>query len=340
MFQAFLIPLVIALSIITFFRGFSMESLNMKRYFNGYYNFYLFPLLLLVKIRIQTIVIILKDLLLYAIIAFAVLILTLGYWKGNELLFEIFSKTFGAISGFLLLFQAFLKTKKVFIANLIATSFLFINVALARRAESFYFFSLLLVSHILVISLPSKKFIANKIQSYILILAFIILLVFSYSFNSKVFLNLLDRFNEGFDNRELVFEELVYDLTKTNSWIFGKGSAGVYSSAFLDYKNEGEREGIENGFLNVILKSGLIYLIAFLILSFYSIIKGLFFSKNTFTKTLAMFIIIYIISMFGFGVPEFILRYLFLWFSISLCLNNEIRKMDDHEIRLLFSHKY
>lgn len=114
-------------------------------------------------------------------------------------------------------------------------------------------------------------------------------------------------------------------------WLFGRGLAGTYETSLFDVKliNRGI---IETGYLNIILKSGIISILLFVIILLNSFIKGFFRSKNVILKAMALYILIHIIYLYPFGIPSFSLEYLFLWCSVAYCQSPYWRNLNDYQI--------
>ena len=117
---------------------------------------------------------------------------------------------------------------------------------------------------------------------------------------------------------------------KTKDWIIGRGSDGEYfcpdieENQLTDYRNT-----IETGYLQTILKGGLISLILFLLIAIPAIIKGIFFSKNTLSKAAGIWILMNIINSYPTVVNGFDLPYLLVWISIGICYSQQIRNMPE-----------
>ena len=119
----------------------------------------------------------------------------------------------------------------------------------------------------------------------------------------------------------------------TIDYIFGRGLNGTYydpMSIFDSINNM--RPDIETGYLNIILHSGLLFLVPYLVICLYSSYKGAFKSKNTFTKSFALYILINTLMLFIGSYPAYNLRFLIIWIGILICNNDGIRAMSNSEI--------
>ena len=90
---------------------------------------------------------------------------------------------------------------------------------------------------------------------------------------------------------------------------------------------------IENGFLFVILKGGLLYLMPMLIILIYSAFIGWFNTKNDLTKAFSALILIQILGMFSFNLPMLTARYILVWIAVPICLSKQIRKLNNQTIK-------
>ena len=99
------------------------------------------------------------------------------------------------------------------------------------------------------------------------------------------------------DTRSFIFYELSEDLTRNHEWIYGKGMLGVCYSPFFDSStnpnaDSAYRIGLEVGFLQYLLKGGLLYL-SLIMLTFLGAIYNAFFkSKSKFIKTIGVLLFV------------------------------------------------
>ena len=113
-----------------------------------------------------------------------------------------------------------------------------------------------------------------------------------------------------------MFEDFNNDFTSNNDWIFGRGLEGrVYRSIH----SEGSSETIENGFLTILLRGGLLYLVPFILILLRASYLGLFCSRNDLAKALGCIILIHFLGMFAFNLPDYSGQYILVWISVSAC---------------------
>lgn len=119
-------------------------------------------------------------------------------------------------------------------------------------------------------------------------------------------------------------------------WVFGKGLGGTYYCPLVidDPNNLSmQRRVIETGYLQIILNGGIIYLILLGMILFPAVYKGLFKSRNTFTKGAAIFIVLWIFYQYPRIVTGFNMYYVEIWISAGICLSGKIRNMTDNAIK-------
>ena len=155
--------------------------------------------------------------------------------------------------------------------------------------------------------------------------------------NNRIFGNFLGRVDE--DTRSVV-ELYFYDDMKTKDWEIGRGVKGEYFCPDIEENQlTNYRSVIETGFEQTILKGGLISLGLFLFIAIPAIIKGLFYSKNIFSKAAALWILMSQINSYPATTNAFTLQYLMVWISIGICYSSEIRNMTDEFIKNNLTHK-
>jgi hypothetical protein len=126
-----------------------------------------------------------------------------------------------------------------------------------------------------------------------------------------------------------------YGNMKTADWLVGKGVEGQYYCPGIDEGNRITiyRNVIETGYLQIILKGGLISLVLFSMISIPAMIKGLFYSKNILTRGAAIWIFWFLFNLYSSVGNTFVLSYLLFWISIGICYDSELRAKTDEEMK-------
>ncbi len=144
------------------------------------------------------------------------------------------------------------------------------------------------------------------------------------------------------DTRSFIFYELSEDLTRNHEWIYGKGMLGVCYSPFFDSStnpnaDSAYRIGLEVGFLQYLLKGGLLYL-SLIMLTFLGAIYNAFFkSKSKFIKTIGVLLFVNFVILCISYTPSFNMWYFHIWIMIGMCYSNKFLKLSDNEIKTIIN---
>jgi hypothetical protein len=174
--------------------------------------------------------------------------------------------------------------------------------------------------------------LANIIVSMILILFLGMYGAYIYKSQKKGTFRLLSsRLYE--DTRSGVVENFYRDM-QTMDWILGKGISGEYFCPGIDegHRVTVYREVIETGYLQIILKRGIVSIVLFSFLAIPALFRGLFRSRNLLCKASALWILWYLINTYAATYHYLNITYLLVWLSIGICLDIEIRYKTDAEI--------
>ena len=147
------------------------------------------------------------------------------------------------------------------------------------------------------------------------------------------------------DSRTGIYTDVFTQLKKDNVILFGLGASGKTDTYLLDSKsqdfseiyNEGRR-GTESGMLNYIqwggVLGGLIYFLLFVKGSYFGIYK----SNNWFCVMLGLWVAYKGLFSFIEDRPNFSIDSIFIFFAIGICLNKEIRKFSDVDMKIMFEN--
>lgn len=239
-------------------------------------------------------------------------------------------------SGFLLLTSQYSRKKSVqtvvILFYLFSIAFSLIN---GRRGLAIQNVLLLLFMVLLRLKSPTLT-IRHRIKIYLIgifivaaFAAFGYLLASTYAFERGFG---KDAFQES---RGLVFEDFFEDFNTAGDWIFGRGIEGrVYRSIYM---NGATLDIVEQGFLTIILRGGLLYLVPFTIIFLRAIYLGFFKSKNDMVKALAIIAFVHFFMMFSFNLPDFSVYYISVWISVVTCLTPKMRDYTDKDIYMAFN---
>ena len=209
---------------------------------------------------------------------------------------------------------------------------LVISTIMARRNimltfGNFIGFSLLLTFLNSSYSVKSKLYILT-------IVIFTTTLAYHLFFNyqEKLFGKISDHLTEN--TRGVVYEAFVKDMSKKD-WVIGKGFLGKYYCPGAEMDKD-YRFIIESGYLQTILKGGIISLVLFLLIALPAAFLGIVKSKNILSKASGTIVILWLIDMFPWGMPAINIRYILVWVCIGICYSKVIRNLSEAEIRNSF----
>ena len=139
------------------------------------------------------------------------------------------------------------------------------------------------------------------------------------------------------DTRTFLYFEVFQDLRMNHAFMFGKGmNAGYYSEAFQTY----QRPIVEVCFLQVLLKTGIVGFLLYIAIIISAIYKALSRSKSNFLKSLGLLLVGYTIMIFIENQIAYNLLNVLIWVVIGMCHSEELRRLNDKDIRLLFRMPY
>lgn len=220
-------------------------------------------------------------------------------------------------------------------------SFLLCTIAGAGRGNSVLLFGYFIVFIFLWYKYPlffssrgqikkrSRFFTGLFILFFVVFFLYLLLHTTYFSFLfERLFEN--DSFNTLSESgREQYVDNLIKDFNgAVYPWIIGRGINGTYISG------EGYmRDVIEWGYLYLILKGGLLYLITYVYLHIKAGFLGLRKSKNLLCKALAFICLFKVISLIPFGLPTVSIEFFLSWIGIGVLNNKNIREMNDENIK-------
>jgi len=145
---------------------------------------------------------------------------------------------------------------------------------------------------------------------------------------------LIDRADS--DTRTGVEVYMYADMSPVD-WVIGKGIKGQYYCPVVDNVNDasgqGYRETIETGYLQIILKGGIVSLALLLLMFLPAVYKGFFKSQNILSKAAAMWVFLWIVYLYPAGGIVFNFNYVLVWVATGICYSERIRNMSDNTIK-------
>ena len=222
-------------------------------------------------------------------------------------------------------------TKKTWLKNILGlASLVLISMIAARRGSS------LMNAIVFVAALYMwSKYNGQRI-GIIAKFFFIILILFGVYFvlNSSLFDFLFQR---GLDDTRSGVDEALLSQMEPWQLLFGKGLNGRYYYPLLtDDAWNGWRYTSETGFYTIVLRGGYLMAFTYILLLAIPAFKGMFLSRNYLCKAGGFYIFVSVIELYPFGLLEFSIKFLVIWMMVVLCMNREVRALDDEEIQQQF----
>lgn len=232
------------------------------------------------------------------------------------------------LSAFLLGLSTYFNKKQKNINIIIWAIYFMLMMLNARRNVSFTLLLYAVIAYIFTSLSSIKKNVAKTVIVYLfsILIGLIILLNFD-SLASGVFNNMASRASA--DTRSGVEELFFADFSNApiSDWIFGRGMDGGY---YQPMRNEetGEitdnRTIIETGYLNMILKGGIIYDVIVILIMLVTLKKG-FKTNNMTLKYISIILFTYFIDLYTTNpVCIFSVRSILFWFCISVLSSKHI----------------
>ena len=221
--------------------------------------------------------------------------------------------------------------QRIFAAAVLLLTLYFALVR-ARRGLLYTTLFTSITSFILFLSNTKQKGLTILMSVILVAVAFFYLSSKSGSKGGDIFTFLNARKDE--DTRSNV-EVSFYEDMATKDMIIGRGLNGEYYCPGVEnvMNNTSNRNVIETGYLQLILKGGIIILVLLGLILIPAIIKGFFYSKNVLSKGAALWILLWILYLYPAIGNSFYMYYLLVWISVGICYSKKIRNMSDEEIK-------
>jgi hypothetical protein len=297
---------------------------------------YLTPLVLLLPRSIVAYKKIFNTLFIFGVCFFGCIILTYdivhdpNWYSIQSLLFiENFTSALSLPVGFILLTYLYHENKKNIFALIVMFTSLFFLIYRARRGSMFMCGTTLAAAGVIYLIYTKKKALIIGVA--------VIFAIFYFLFVTNIklpgmFTFLQSRSDE--DTRTPVEQYMTASMT-SRDWIIGKGMNGKYYCPIVLDVNDpsGSRTVIETGYLQIILKGGILSLSLLLLILIPAVYFGFFKSKNILSKAAAMFILLWIIYLKPVVGVAFSMHYILVWISVGICYSKKINNLSDGEIK-------
>jgi len=335
-------PIFILYSFVTVARGFTFSYQDLKSYLQSPYVFWPFviPLFCYFKPSITLLACLFRRLYNLAILFlisclfFTELIISRGPA-------QIIIPTLVFGSGLLLLNSSYLLGRKVnivFVAILIGTlAFIY----LARRNAVVTLSGFVIGAYVFH---RYNKANVKLFRFFPLIIALLLFFTISVqSFSERLTGRLSERIYE--DSRTDLYD--LFYLGMMDDIFFGKGMGGKYYAPTGGSEVEGVyfeqvdyRDVIETGYLQLILNGGVLYLILYLLVLVPAIVRALTKSNNYLVKSCGISLILWLIDMFIFGLPQLNIQYILIWICVGICYDPTLREKDNTYVSNIFKIEF
>lgn len=322
----------------------TIGAINMHLFDPVYVLCYFMPLFSLIPIHYFNFRLIIKYSTLFVIVT---LLLTIIYWNqivtasiyeslqmgiDTTELIKANNVAFYKYYAFVPLLAYFLPSKKRLI-NFFGLALVALLLMIGARRGATLLSTLLLIGSLLLYT-SSFSYDKRFLIRLGLILLFVIVAYVLY--NSMLSNYILER---GLvDSRSGVEDAMLEQMSTWELW-FGKGLNGRYYYPLgiaMDEIWKGYRYGVETGFYNLVLKGGFVFAFTYILLLAIPAYNGLFKSNNLFCKAGGFYIFYSLFALWPFGLLSFDLSFLFIWMMIVCCMNKNIRRMSNDEIKQKF----
>lgn len=309
----------------------SMQNLLLKLLdFNGFLSFVL-PFIIIPLPNARHLDIIKKVFFIGALISIPLWILNIGQLVQDEFYGESVGMYMPVFAAFLLGFP-FVKKSNRRICFAIWAIYIVLMALNARRNMMFLLFSFGAIAYYCN---NLSRFAKHRIQGIGLTIAAIIisilLVVPTFDFLSG---NVFGRFSNhiGEDTRSSVEELFLLDFTSSpiEDWIWGRGLDGSYYQEMINYDTgevKTDRSGIETGYLNNILKGGVLYASVIVVIMLACLFRSIR-VKNIYSVYLRLVFLMFFVDLYStvlmgyFGVKSVL-----FWFCVSLAMSREYPHM-------------
>lgn len=256
--------------------------------------------------------------------------------SNEKYIFEYGTKWLSIAVGFVVLMYPYFSKKVKFLAFSILVTALIIATFRARRALMFMSLLPMLMAGFLYI-------IHSKNKLLVLLASLIISIVLTgvgykiYMENEGGFFNTIS--NRGDEDTRSGVEDCFFEDFEFEDWVIGRGFDGRYFCPNIDdnYEVVGYRNMIETDYLNIILKSGSVYLFLLLFIMIPAVFNGFFRSKNILSKAAGCWILFWIICLYPANVFGFSMHYLTVWIAVAICYSKKIRYISEKTLQRYFT---
>ena len=331
----FIMTLFLLYEAVIIVRGLSFQYADIKNYIQNGIVFWPFvvPFFIFFEKKLSTIGLFIKW-----IYFSGLFFLAISLMVPTLLLDRSTAETFIGFSvpcGFLLLNSSYLSSKKVNLAFLAIFISIISMILLARRTGLVIFLGFVITGYLLNRSTNSNSKLFKFLPFFIIITVFFLFNQHFEHYKDLLFDKLVGRISE--DTRTDLFTMFFSDMR--HHFIFGKGMNASYYFPLGGFEIDGVYYGrveyrylIENGYLQLMLTGGIVYIVLYVLVLLPAAILGFFKSSNLFVKACGIVIFLRLIDMFLYGLPALNLAYILVWICVGICYKESMRRLSNDEI--------
>ena len=175
----------------------------------------------------------------------------------------------------------------------------------------------------LFISLSNQS-LSKRIYNLIKIGIFVLLLLCIFiSYGEFLFPMLFNRLTD--DTRSYTELELIKDFAESGDLMFGRGILGTYNSIIENGVPE-DRMGIETGYLDMVMRGGVVYVIFYILFIIPFFIRGFFCTHSKVLKNMTIYSFVFV---FYFNAASsnmsLSIRYFLFLYCVFICYQKQYR---------------
>lgn len=252
----------------------------------------------------------------------------------NNTFVQLFLESVGVGAAFVFITNKYHSNKAIFISLIVLCLSFLVATFEARRNLMLTYGLYIMIGGLLSLVNGKLKSLEAKIITFVtglLILVGAITLYLSES--TGAFSAITGRASEN--TREEVFLAFAVDMANLHDLAVGRGFSGEYYCPGVDKDAAEEyndyRQVIECGYLQLILKGGMVYAVLYILLISLAIYRG-FKSKNQLVKGCAFILVVQIIDMVPFGIHAFNMKSFIIWMAMAICYDVVVCNMSEDEV--------
>lgn len=238
-------------------------------------------------------------------------------------------------------FQYFYNNKLYWILPIVLFISFCCNVSGGGRGNSVIAFAYMFLFFLFLYQSSKTGYVSKHFIRSVFIISFIVFAaVLYYLVTNTGFLDLLmsRTFEDGDISagfRESTREDFVNAMIKDfnsdgYSWLIGRGVNGCFVLTGNVLRNS-----LEWGYMWLILKGGVIYMVLYIYILLKAFTRGFFHSNSMLAKSLGLLCLVQVLLLIPFGLPTVSVQCLLVWHSVRLLNSEEFTELSDNEVNIM-----